>query len=123
MTSEEVQTIVAGELAAWRPPVVDPGTTIGTPWTADHYAPHVERLRASLVQPYKQRFELREYDDPGRGREGGEAEYWVVAVTKEMYLWYDESTGEFGVGEPSSENSLPASIGLRGDLVGSFCAW
>jgi len=41
----------------------------------------------------------------------------------DMYLWYDEATDEFGVGEPDREGALPRSIGLRGDIVSSFCAW
>lgn len=123
MTSDDVRAIVARELATWRPPVVEPGTTHGMPWTAERYRPEIERLRSALVTPYEQRFELRETDDPERERVGGEAVYWVVAATGEMYLWYDEATAEFGVGEPGREGALPMSIGLRGDIVGSFCAW
>ena len=41
----------------------------------------------------------------------------------DMYLWYDEATDEFGVGEPDREGALPRSIGPRGDIVSSFCAW
>ena len=123
MTSDDVKAIVAQSLAAWRPPDVAPGTTVGVPWTAERYAPKVERLRAALVTPYAQRFALREYDDPERTRIAGEVVYWVVAATGDMYLWYDEATGEFGVGEPGPAGALPTSIGLRGDVVGSFCAW
>ena len=123
MTSDDVRAIVARELAAWQPPVVEPGTTVGIPWTAERYRPEIERLRAALVTPYEQRFELQETDDPERKRVGGEAVYWVVAVTGGMYLWYDEATAEFGVGEPGREGALPMSIGLRGDIVGAFCAW
>lgn len=123
MTSEEVQAVVARELAAWQPPVVEPDSTHGVPWTAERYSPEVERLRASLIPPYKQRFLLREYDVPEASRVVGEADYWIVAVTDEIFLWYDELTDEFGVGEPAKDTTLPTSIGLRGDLVGSFCAW
>ena len=123
MNSEAVQAIVARELAAWQPPVTESGAMHGIPWAAEQYAPKVERLRASLVTPYKQRFTLREYDDPERRHAVGEAEYWVVAVTDGMYLWYDETTGDFGVGEPDTNAAFPTSIGLRGDIVGSFCAW
>ncbi|MGH7626460.1 MAG: hypothetical protein ACREOJ_14220 [Gemmatimonadaceae bacterium] len=123
MTSEDVKAIVARELATWRPPVVEPGTTIGIPWTPERYRPEIERLRAALVTPYEQRFALHETDDPEPRRVEGQAVYWVVASTGDMYLWYDEATDEFGVGEPSREGALPRSIGLRGDIVGSFCAW
>ena len=122
MTSEDVQAIVVRELAAWQAPVAEPGETVGIPWTAEQYAPEVERLRASLVTPYK-RFVLRETDDSERRHVVGEAEYWVVAATEEMYLWYDETAGDFGAGEPRPGGALPTSVGLRGDIVGSFCAW
>jgi len=123
MNSEDVKAIVERELAAWQPPVVEPGATVGIPWESDRYHPEIERLRAALVTPYRQRFELRETDDPDRKRVGGEMVYWVVATTRDMYLWYDEATAEFGVGEPGQEGALPMSIGLRGDIVGAFCAW
>ena len=123
MTSDEVKAIVQRELDAWRPPAIEPGTTHGLPWTAEQYRPEIERLRTALVSPYEQRFDLQETDDPDHARIGGDAVYWVVAATGEMFLWYDEANAEFGVGEPRKDGSLPKSIGLRGDLVGSFCAW
>jgi hypothetical protein len=123
MNSADVKAVVDRELAAWRPSVVGSGTTHGTPWTPERYRPEVERLRRALVTPYEQRFELRETDDPERERVGGEAVYWIVAATGEMYLWYDEPTAEFGVGEPGQDGGLPVSIGLRGDIAGAFCAW
>lgn len=123
MTSSDVQAVVERELATWRPPQVQPGTTIGVPWSAERYAPEVERLREALVTPYEQRFSLSETDDPKRQRIQGEAVYWVVAATADMYLWYDESAHEFGVAVRGRGDSLPLSIGLRGDIVGSFCAW
>lgn len=107
MTSDDVREIVARELAAWRPPVVEPGTTHSVPWTVERYRPEIERLRAALVTPYEQRFELREADDPERKRVEGEAVYWVVAATGDMYLWYDEGTAEFGVGEPGRGGRAP----------------
>ncbi len=123
MTSEDVRAIVARGLATWRPPVVEPGTTIGLPWKAERYRPEIARLRAALVAPYKQRFSLHETDVPEHRRVEGEAVYWVVASMADMYLWYDETTDEFGVGEPDRAGALPRSIGLRGDIVSSFCAW
>ena len=123
MNSEDVKAIVDRELTAWQPPVVEPGTTVGIPWAPERYRPEIDRLRAALVTPYEQRFELQETDDPERKHVGGEMVYWVVAATGDMYLWYDEATAEFGVGEPGREGALPISIGLRGDIVGAFCAW
>ena len=36
--------------------------------------------------------------------------------------WYDRSTGEFGLGVRVEGFAIPVSIGVRGDLVGVFCA-
>ena len=123
MTPDAVKALVARELAAWQAPVTQPGSTHGVAWTAEEYRGPLDRLRAALVAPYEHRFVLRETDDPERRRVSGEAVYWVVAQTGEMFLWYDEATNEFGVGEPSGEGVTPVSIGLRGDMVGAFCAW
>lgn len=123
MTSDDVRVRVTRDLGAWQPPVIEPGTTIGVPWSGERYGPEIERLWAALVTPYEQRFVLQEYDVPERERVEGEATYWVVASTEAMHLWYDEATGEYGVGEPARDGGLPVSIGLRGDIVGSFCAW
>jgi len=123
MTSDDVTAIVARKLATWQAPVPEAGTTVGLPWTAERYRSELERLRTALVTPYRQRFALRETDDSDRRRAEGEGFYWVVAATADMCVWYDETTGEFGIGEPSEGDGLPVSIGLRGDLVSSFCAW
>ncbi len=123
MTSDDVKALVANALAAWRPPPVALGDTVGKPWSPERYGEALERLRATLVTPYEQRFVLRETDDPDHRRSEGEATYWVVAATKDMFLWYDAACHEFGVGEPGSDVGVPVSIGLRGDIVGSFSAW
>lgn len=123
MTSDQVRDRVRQELAAWEPPVVEAGATTGKPWPAERYAERIEVLRGALVTPYQQQFELRETDDPSGRRIAGQAAYWVVAATTDMLLWFDEATGEFGVAEPGGGSPLPTSIGLRGDLVGSFCSW
>jgi hypothetical protein len=123
MTSKEIEAIVARELAAWQPPVAQPGTTVGVPWPAERYGPEIDRLRAALVSPYRQSFVLRESDVPEVERVESEATYWVIADTGQMYVWYDDATSEFGVGEPGLDGALPVSVGLRGDIVGSFCAW
>ena len=123
MISRDIQALVTRELESWQPPTITPGSTLGRPWTAERYGPALQRLRTALVVPFQQTFRLQELDDPAPERHSGEAVYWVVAVTDDMLLWYDASSGEFGVGEPGVEHGLPTSIGLRGDLVGAFCSW
>ncbi len=99
-----------------------PGSTIGVPWSAEKVYGYVVKLRAALVEPYVQRFELREtYEQAGQS-EPTYAEFWVVAKGDGGYLeWYDPATGEYGLGIQQGSET-PVSIGVRGDLVGVYCA-
>jgi hypothetical protein len=75
-----------------------------------------------LVEPYLQRFELRETYDQARQHGPVFAEFWVVAQSGDYLEWYDPATGEFGLGHRLEDSATPVSIGVRGDLVGVFCA-
>jgi hypothetical protein len=119
MTSDDVQGLVNREIDEWRAPIVEPGTTVGVPWDASRYLPYIDELRRALVQPYVQRFVLAETYEHVTAAEKSEASYWVVAVANDDLLWFDESTGEFGLATRASDG-LPTSIGVRGDIVGSF---
>jgi hypothetical protein len=122
MNSEHVQAIVGRALSTWRAPEVTPGSTAGVPWTEERYRAEIAGLQAAIVAPYKQRFLLDETYEHAIASEKSEAEYWVVAATPDTLVWFDETTGDFGLGRPAPSHSLPRSIGVRGDLVGSFCA-
>jgi hypothetical protein len=122
MNSSEVKAVVDHALASWRTPVVEPGTTLGVPWDAARYAPHIATLRKSLVEPYSQRFVLAETYEQLTGAKKPETTYWVVAVSGDTIVWFDEVAGDFGIAYDAGDGSLPESIGLRGDLVGSFSA-
>ena len=82
---------------------------------------YVEKLKAALVPPYLQCFERETYEQIGEA-EPSYAEFWVVAKTASYLEWYDPATGEFGLGQRSHDGALPISVGIRGDLVGMFCA-
>ena len=88
---------------------------------ASRYQPHIAELRRALVPPYLQRFLLSEMYEHITAPEKAEATYWVVAVTNDNLLWFDPSTGDFGLAIPAVDG-LPTSIGVRGDIVGSFSA-
>jgi hypothetical protein len=122
MDSKAIQAFVHETLAEYRYEPPPPGSTIGTPWSAEKVSDHVNELKASLVEPYLQRFELRETYDQVAQKEPRLAEYWVVAKSENYLEWYDPSSGEFGLGEHQEGSSVPVSIGVRGDLVGVFCA-
>ena len=102
--------------------MVEPGSTVGTPWGAVRYRAELGLLRAALVPPYRQRFLLAETHAHAIAAERPLATYWVVAATDDTLVWLDEATGEFGLATPAAGAALPVSIGVRGDLVGSFCA-
>jgi hypothetical protein len=117
-----IEQLIREMLAGYRYEPPPPGSTIGVPWSADKASGYVEKLKEALVRPYLQRFELREtYEQVGQ-REPSYAEFWVVAEAGSYLEWYDPSTGEFGLGQRVEGGSTPVSIGVRGDLVGVFCA-
>jgi hypothetical protein len=121
MDQQSLSTLIRDTLSNYRfePP---PGAAVGVPWSAEKIREHIKILRDTLVEPYVQRFELRETFEQVAQSQPTYAEFWVVAKLDGGYLeWYDPATGEFGLGIQKGE-SVPVSIGVRGDLVGVFCA-
>jgi hypothetical protein len=122
MDSKTIRAFVHETLAQYHYQSPPPGSTVGTPWSAEYMSGCIEKLREVLVEPYLQRFELRETDEQVARREPRFAEYWVVAESGNHLLWYDPGCGEFGLGQHREGSRLPLSIGVRGDLVGVFGA-
>lgn len=122
MDSADISGIVARELAQFRyvPPL--PGTTVGVPWPEEKVLSYIEKLKSCLVAPYIQQFVLSETYEQMKEESKQVAEYWVVAQEGQYLEWYDPKTKEFGLGLNSAGSSTPVSIGVRGDLVGTFCA-
>jgi hypothetical protein len=50
------------------------------------------------------------------------ASYWVVAQSPGYIQFYDPITEEFGLAVEATQGKPPVTIGVRGDLVGVFCA-
>jgi hypothetical protein len=123
MDRSAVSSLVRDTLAGYRYEPPPTGSTIGVPWSAEKVYAYVEKLSAALVEPYLQRFELREsYEEVGQD-EPSYAEFWVIAEGNGGYLeWYDLASGEFGLGLRGEGSAPPVSIGVRGDFVGVFCA-
>ena len=119
--SAEIAKIVANELVQFRHKSVAPGTTIGVPWSEEKVIKYVQKLCCSLVEPYMQKFLLHETHDQAKNQERIYAEYWVVAEEGDYLEWYDPNTKEFGLGRRGNTD-IPVSIGVRGDLVGVYCA-
>ena len=117
-----VSELVRDTLAGYHYEPAPPGSASGVPWSAEKAYACVEHLRGALVDPYLQRFELREtYEQVGQ-QEPAFAEYWVVAERGRYLVWYDPATREFGLGLRIEGSATPTSMGVRGDLVGVFCA-
>ncbi len=116
MDSHQVASIVARELDTFEySPSPD---TIGTPWSAERMAKAVSELREALIEP-EQRPITRH---PPEVRAQSSQNLWVVAVTDDGFLlFFDPSVREFGLAL-EAEGGLPVSIGVYGDLVGTFCA-
>jgi len=117
-----IAELVAEELAKYHYEVPAPGTTLGVPWPEAEILEHVKQLRASLVEPYLQRFTLRATVEEMNSVSPLSAEYWVVAVTSAYIEFYDPDNREFGLAEAGGNGRNPVTVGVRGDLVGVFCA-
>ncbi len=76
-----------------------------------------------MVEPYVQRFELREiYDQVGQS-EPSYADFWVVAESGAGYLeWYDPATGEFGLGIFNGKTGSFLSLSERVEISSGFFA-
>jgi hypothetical protein len=122
MDREALLALIHDTLADYRCEPPPPGSTIGVPWSSEKMYSYVEKLKAALIKPYFQRFELRETYEQVIRPEPSYAEYWVVAERGDYLEWYDPATGEFGLGQPAKGSPLPISIGVRGDLVAVFAA-
>lgn len=119
MNSEEISQIIEKELEAYVFDEPEPGTTLGKPWTEEKVLSYIPKLRKALVTPYLQKFRLSEtcahFDTQVFEN------YWVVAIDEGYIQWYDPKNKEFGLGTESADGEL-ISIGVRGDLVGVYCA-
>jgi hypothetical protein len=122
MDRNGLSALIRETLARYHHEVPGSGSTVGVPWSAEKMRLYVEKLKEALVEPYLQRFQIRETYEQTVGREPIYAEYWVVAESGSYLEWYDPTTGEFGLGQRVEKSPTPVSIGVRGDLVGTFCA-
>jgi hypothetical protein len=122
MNASEIENIVRSELDGYVYEPQEPGSTVGIPWPRDRVERFVAKLKDSLVRPHLQRFLLRDTIDQLQAPVEVEAEYWVVAKTGTHVEYFDPARGEFGLAELSGDSGLPATLGVRGDLVGVFCS-
>lgn len=122
MTSHDIEQMVLRLLTehSYQPP--ETKTTVGVPWSAEKVGGYVEQLKQSLVSPRLEQFSLAETYEQIRAGSSESVAYWVVAERGEYMEWYDPATNEFGLGQLAADGKRLISIGVRGDLVGVFCA-
>ena len=119
MNSEDISEIVEKELGSYAYGAPEPGTTLGEPWSEEKVLSYIPELRKALVKPYLQRFRLSETSEQFKTQVF--EDYWIVAVESGYIQWYDPKSQEFGLGTESADGEF-TSIGVRGDLVGVYCA-
>ena len=122
MGASEVSALVEKELAAYRYESPPSGSTLGTPWPESKINAYIQQLRAALVAPYLQAFTLRDTKSEIDANIPMTAKYWVVAQSPGYLQFYDQLSGEFGLAVEAAPGQTPVTIGVRGDLVGVFCA-
>ena len=121
MNASDVQCIVTSEVEGFTYEPTAPGSTVGVPWSEEKVRSHLPKLRAALVKPYLRRFVLRDTWEQ-HASVPILAEYWVVAETDSYIEFFDPAKKEFGLASSSSSGEAARTIGVRGDLVGVFCA-
>ena len=119
MNSEDITKIVEHELSTYLYEQPESGSTYGKPWDKEKVLSYIPKLKKALVKPYLQRFRLSETKE--QLENPAFAEYWVVAVDSGYIQWFDPELREYGLGK-ETENGEIISIGVRGDLVGVYCA-
>ena len=122
MSSEEIEDLVKKSLAEYIYVEPEPGTTVGKPWSASKVQQHIEQLRTALVKPHLQRFVLMDTFEQMQATQKSITQLWVVAEANGYCVFYDPTANEYGLAEAPSDQEPSTTIGVRGDLVGVFCA-
>ena len=119
MTNEEVTFRVNAELAGYtyeRPPA----GLHGVPWAEAKVLAYRDNLRQHLVPPFKANV-VRDTVDQIRATPTLMS-VWVVAQFGSYVIFFDDGAGEFGLAQRTQAHGSWAAIGVRGDLVGVYCA-
>lgn len=128
MQQSDVQRLVASSIAEYRlshPQFHDelnPSDYYGVPWSRSKIDSYIHRLEKDLVEPYPQRFILKETYDQIIAAEAKMTEYWVVASAGSCLVWFDPDTKLFGLAVHRQDSEFPVSFGRYGDIVESYCA-
>src|SRR4051794_40622769 len=120
MNSNDIERRVRSDIDDYRYFAPRPGSTVGVPWSEEKVRSYIAKLERALVEPVLQRFVVRDtYEQMQRDPPLVEA-YWIVARTGMYIEFFDPEGDEYGLAQDGGV--LPVTIGVRGDLVGVFCA-
>ncbi|MEQ8402477.1 MAG: hypothetical protein RH978_15860 [Roseitalea porphyridii] len=122
MSAQQIAALVQAALASFKHEAPPEGSTRGSPWSEARVLSQLAKLKDSLVTPYPQRFVVKDNHEQMTKHPPDEADYWVVAETNDYLEFYDPRTHEFGLADRGTDDALPSTIGVRGDLIGVFCA-
>lgn len=121
MTKSKLLELVESQLREFRYEV--PADALGRPWSDEKVRAELRELQASLVAPALERCEMRDTFDQMRAESAEYRELWVVAVdgARGFKVFYDPEAEEFCLATFQAD-SVPQTIGVRGDLVSTFMA-
>jgi len=122
MNSIELKIIIEEELNSYEAEQPPEGSTLGNPWSNDKVMSYLPKLKSALVEPYEQEMLLRETKQQIKEKKEEYVTFWVIAEDRGYYQWYDPETKEYGLASKCSESNKIECIGIRGDLVGVYCA-
>ena len=122
MTPHQIQKLVDQEITSFEFVEPAPDSTIGEPWPESKVRSYIDNLKGDLVTPYKRRFVLRDTAAQMSECPPDEADYWAVAEAESYLEFYDPCAKEFGLATPGTGDSLPETVGVRGDLISTYCA-
>lgn len=118
----QVQALLHEALTSAEPPRAAQGQTIGAPWSADRWSAELAKLKAALVPPRLERYLLKDTTSQMRAAQPPQPDFWTVAAVDGFLIFYDPEAGDFGLACASQTGGLPETLGVRGDLFGTFCA-
>ena len=115
MTKNEVAALVQREIDGFRYEV--PADSLGTPLARHEIERQLQQLKEALVEPSLEALEIQPPDSPDQ------AKLWLVAVDGAggFKVFYDPEHNDFCLAA-FGQGGSPHSIGVRGDLVGTFMA-
>jgi len=120
MNKNEIKTLIESELKNYKAIQPKEGSTIGVPWSNEKVASYIPKLKAALVEPYLQKMLLKETHEQIESKQKKYANYWVIAEDSGYYQWYEPESNEYGLAVINDDQF--ESIGIRGNLVGVYCA-